>query len=133
MNPGLQVFRACLARKMLTSLWSWDLWSEILKVGNVCCEVYVVDLNFADIFELLLVNMSRQTRNTESHQSSKCVGINLLFYDSQFNSIKHNELIKKLTLHFEKVISVSRIFISEFLLLTYRCYTNVWLLDCLRM
>jgi hypothetical protein len=100
--------------------------------SGVCCsQIYFW------YFEFLLVNMSRRTKNIQTHQSTGCVGIHLLFYNAQFNTTSHEKLLKKLKKEFEKVIrlSVSCIFTWNFIRLTSRYYTNLrlLLLDCLQI
>ncbi|GFG28408.1 hypothetical protein Cfor_11336 [Coptotermes formosanus] len=47
--------------------------------------------------------MSRRTRNIQTNQSARCVGIHLLFYNSQFNTTSHEKLLKKLKQEFAKL------------------------------
>jgi hypothetical protein len=80
-----------------------------------------------------MVNMSRRTRNIPTQQSTRYVGMHLLFYNSQFDSTSHEKLLKKLKQEFEKVISVLCMLTLNFVGMTSRYYTNLGLLMFLRI
>jgi hypothetical protein len=58
------------------------------------------------------MKMNTGVRNTEIPQSTRCVDMSSLFYNSQFNTTSHGKLLKKMKQAFEKVTSVLRIFYS---------------------